>query len=869
MPEPTPCSVCGCELPTDSPGGLCPNCLLSQGLDGPDNGAAQAEDWAYAATTPQPGRFVPPDVRSLAPLFPQLELLGLLGYGGMGAVYTARQKKLDRLVALKIIHPDSASNPAFTERFNREARTLARLNHPHVVSVHDFGEVTLTETNASGSPPQTLYYFLMEYVDGVNLRQALTAGKLPQPEALAIVSQVCEALQYAHDEGVIHRDIKPENILLDQRGRVRIADFGLAKLASPSELDFTLTATHQVMGTPRYMAPEQMAGSHAVDQRADLYSLGAVLYEMLTGRAPVGHLEPPSQAAEVDARLDEIVFRALASDPDCRYQQASDLKRSVESLADATAAARFDSATAPSSTRLSRLTGFSTICDRQMVAAWRWVKGDGDATEPRDRERTPQTPPFPGLLLIVLATIGCLLPFAPWLEIVVPVTASVEHFYGGAGARVAEQTTLSVTGVDAVTGICVGVAFAAFALLLLMTSASHAPGRTRAVIMMVISLAALVLVLAFPVEHATNSGIKLPIDAPAGMTARSRSPHGDRSADSADDEPQMVRQSLGVNLSGLEKETTPQPGYFGALAMAVGLLVMSAIGVRHAFASVTAREPSVDHPTPSRTSGAPVANVRFSVEAAADVLPKARFHFGSLGYELVRQDEEHCVFQRGRLASALLETNIRLYPTQLTVRLSPVESGRRWVSCHWSIRLMGALVVRKDIRTLEQEGRQFEALFSPADNDGSPAAPFAGRDTVPATPLPGGAAPSRAIDLEQVRGDVEGPSLALMVVGMLFCIGHLILIVYSLRSVLDDDLAPLGIPGLLTGLGMVTGGWHLRSLSSRGWAWIGAIAAVIPVSPGWLISAPIGIWTIVGALTNPDVKQAFTEAARQRSSHVM
>jgi len=867
MSEPTPCPFCGCVFPTDSPGGLCPNCLLSQGLEGSDNEPDQAAAWAFAATTPQPGPFVPPDVRSLAPLFPQLELSGLLGRGGMGAVYKARQKKLDRLVALKIIHPDSASDPAFTERFNREARTLARLSHPHIVSVHDFGEVVLTGTNVSGSPPPTLYYFLMEYVDGINLRQALTAGKLPQREALAIVSQVCEALQFAHDEGVIHRDIKPENILLDQRGRVKIADFGLAKLASPSELDFTLTATHQVMGTPRYMAPEQMAGSHAVDQRADLYSLGVVLYEMLTGRAPVGHFEPPSQAAEVDVRLDEIVFRALASDPDRRYQQASELQRSVESLADDTAAAaRFDSA-ASSSTRLSQLTGFSTICDRQMVAAWRWMKGDAGALEPRDRERTSQTPPFPGLLLIVLAAIGCLLPLAPWLEIVVPVTASIELWLPG--ARLAEPATRTLMGYNTVTGIIAGATFAAFALLLLMTSARHAPGRARAIVMTVISLAALVLVLFAPWEvEVGDTSIRLSMLAPAkGSVARTPTFDGDSSGTAATGA-EMVPRSERINMRGLEKQTTPQPGYYGALAIAVGLLVMSAIGVRHAFAAVTAGKPRVEPPTPSRTLGAPVANIRFSVEAAADVLPKSRFHFGCLGYELVRQDDEHCVFHRGRLANALLETDIRLYPTQLTVRLSPVESGHRWVSCHWSIRLMGSWVGRKDIQTLEQEGWQFEALFSPPEDDEPPVAPFAGRDTAPSPQFPGAAAQSGVIGLERVQGDIDGPSLALIVVGGLICIGHLILIVFCLRSVFDDDLAPLGIPGLLTGLGMVTGGWHLRSLSSRGWAWIGAIAAVIPVSPGWLISAPIGIW-IVGSLTNPDVKRAFTEAARQRSSHVM
>ena len=177
-----------------------------------------------------------------------------------------------------------------------------------------------------------LYYFLMEYVDGVNLRQLMQAGELTPQQALAIVPQICEALQFAHDEGVVHRDIKPENILLDKRGRVKIADFGLAKLAAGSPEEFTLTGTHQVMGTLRYMAPEQMEGSHAVDHRADIYSLGVVFYEMLTGELPLGRFEPPSKKVEIDVRLDEVVLRALEREPERRYQHASEVKTDVESI---------------------------------------------------------------------------------------------------------------------------------------------------------------------------------------------------------------------------------------------------------------------------------------------------------------------------------------------------------------------------------------------------------------------------------------------------------------------------------------------------------------------------------------------------------
>ena len=171
----------------------------------------------------------------MASRFPQLEILELLGRGGMGAVYKARQKGLDRLVAVKILPPEVGADPAFAERFTREARALARLSHPNIVAVYDFGRPHSPSPSgrgtASGARGEgSLFYFVMEYVDGVNLRQAIQAGGMSPKEALAIVPQICDALQFAHDEGIVHRDIKPENILVDKRGRVKIADFGLAKL---------------------------------------------------------------------------------------------------------------------------------------------------------------------------------------------------------------------------------------------------------------------------------------------------------------------------------------------------------------------------------------------------------------------------------------------------------------------------------------------------------------------------------------------------------------------------------------------------------------------------------------------------------------
>jgi hypothetical protein len=172
----------------------------------------------------------------------------------------------------------------------------------------------------------------MEYVDGLNLRETIRRGDLQPREALAIVPQICDALQYAHDQGIVHRDIKPENVLMDSSGRVKIADFGLAKLLDGDSAAPTLTGMHQVMGTLRYMAPEQMEGSHAVDHRADIFSLGVVFYELLTGDVPAGHFDPPSKKVQVDVRLDEVVLRTLEREPDRRYQQVGDIKSDMEAI---------------------------------------------------------------------------------------------------------------------------------------------------------------------------------------------------------------------------------------------------------------------------------------------------------------------------------------------------------------------------------------------------------------------------------------------------------------------------------------------------------------------------------------------------------
>ncbi len=308
------CPDCDSQIPEGAPAGICPKCLMGLGFFSD----SEIESGAGSPQTAAP--FVPPEPAELADRFPQLEVLELIGSGGMGAVYRARQLHLDRIVALKILPAELAETATFSERFTREARAMARLTHPRIVTVFDFGE-------ADGMP-----YLVMEYIDGVSLRQALAAREITPQDALAVVPQVCDALQYAHAMGIVHRDIKPENLLFDRQGNVKIADFGLAKLLGAELSDITLTRTRQMMGTPHYMAPEQLERPHEVDHRADIYALGVVLYELLTGELPLGRFSPPSETAGTDVRLDDVVHRTLEKDPNRRYQQASELRSDLEEI---------------------------------------------------------------------------------------------------------------------------------------------------------------------------------------------------------------------------------------------------------------------------------------------------------------------------------------------------------------------------------------------------------------------------------------------------------------------------------------------------------------------------------------------------------
>ncbi|RKH37096.1 serine/threonine-protein kinase [Corallococcus sicarius] len=260
-------------------------------------------------------------VSGAKPQLPGLELLEVLGRGGMGEVWLARQQSLGRTVAVKLLPPRLAKDAEFVSRFDKEATALAALSHPNIVQIIDRG--------VAGEH----YYFVMEYVEGQSLRHALSgADPMPPQQALKVLLQVARAVECAHDKNIIHRDLKPENILLDGRQHAKVADFGLAGIRQPDSQK-QLTATAVAMGTLNYMAPEQRRDAKNVDGRADLFSLGVMMYEALTGELPVGRFKLPSQRVRgLDPRVDPVVERLLETDREARYATASEVCEALEAL---------------------------------------------------------------------------------------------------------------------------------------------------------------------------------------------------------------------------------------------------------------------------------------------------------------------------------------------------------------------------------------------------------------------------------------------------------------------------------------------------------------------------------------------------------
>ncbi|HRY08634.1 MAG: Stk1 family PASTA domain-containing Ser/Thr kinase [Actinobacteria bacterium] len=267
------------------------------------------------------------------------ELGDTLGRGGMAEVFEGQDLRLNRRVAVKVLRPDLARDPAFQSRFRREAQSAASLNDPNIVAVYDTGEDVLD----GGGEHVMVPYIVMEYVDGHTLRELMSSGRRLLPErSLEIMAGVLSALDYSHAHGIIHRDIKPGNVMLNRNGDVKVMDFGIARAVADAQA--TMTQGNAVMGTAQYLSPEQARGE-VVDARSDLYSAGCLFYELLTGRPPFQgesavsvayqHVSetpvPPSQVdPAVPSALDPMVLKSLAKNPEDRYQSANEFKADVE-----------------------------------------------------------------------------------------------------------------------------------------------------------------------------------------------------------------------------------------------------------------------------------------------------------------------------------------------------------------------------------------------------------------------------------------------------------------------------------------------------------------------------------------------------------
>ena len=307
------CSECGGLIPDASRNGFCPRCLVGLALD-----ATLVMNASRLAKDDLSGAF--------GRVFGNYELLEQIGQGGMGVVFKARQRNLNRTVALKLMLSGPLASEAEIKRFRSEANAAATLQHPNVVAIHEVGE------------QDGRHYFSMEYVEGKSLAEVVRRTPLPAEQAVRYVKTIAEAVQYAHQRGILHRDLKPHNVLIDANDQPRITDFGLAKQI---EVDSDLTVSGAVLGTPSYMPPEQAAGKRReIGPASDVYSLGAILYDLLTGRPPfradtpldtlrqVLDAEPAAPRLlnrKVPRDLETICLKCLAKERHSRYGSAQEL----------------------------------------------------------------------------------------------------------------------------------------------------------------------------------------------------------------------------------------------------------------------------------------------------------------------------------------------------------------------------------------------------------------------------------------------------------------------------------------------------------------------------------------------------------------
>ncbi len=295
-----------------------------------------------------------------------------LGSGGMATVFKAYHPALDRYVAIKVLHPAFKADPQFFERFQREARIVAKLEHPHIIPVYDFNE-------HHGEP-----YLVMRFVEGETLKPAMQGEPLPAADILRLMRPICSALSYAHQQGVLHRDIKPSNIMLTRVGHIFLTDFGLARMVQAGE---STLSQDMMVGTPQYISPEQAQGVSELDGRTDIYSLGVVLFEMFTGRVPFNadtpfatihdHIYSPLPLPRtinpaLDPAVERLLLKALAKNPNDRFATAAELLTALETtLGDQTATTSTVSQAGPTKTAPAA----KTVVDQKKgeVPWWVWA----------------------------------------------------------------------------------------------------------------------------------------------------------------------------------------------------------------------------------------------------------------------------------------------------------------------------------------------------------------------------------------------------------------------------------------------------------------------------------------------------------------
>jgi len=353
-------------------------------------------------TQPSPRTFQAPEPAVLSDLLPGYSVQSLIAVGGMGAVYHAVQNSLHRVVAIKILPEELGADEAYRARFETEAKAMALLNHPNLAGVYDFGHVG------------DLLYIVMEFVEGESLYHHAYGHCLEEEAAIRFTRGICLGLHHAHQNGVLHRDIKPSNVLLDLQGQPKIVDFGLAQgiRQAPGK-------DEDVYGTPHYTAPEVLTLSRAVDARADIFSVGVILHELLTGHVPASDPRPPSTIVSCDPRLDGVVRKATHPNPDLRYTSAAEMAADLD-IIDQTPAPRAlrtvkasPPAWAPAGQRgrLSHMAGRRLPPGAPAVSAMRPLPG---SLSPR-RPRVPLKPQSSSggmvilIILLVLAIIGLLI----------------------------------------------------------------------------------------------------------------------------------------------------------------------------------------------------------------------------------------------------------------------------------------------------------------------------------------------------------------------------------------------------------------------------------------------------------------------------